>query len=253
YNRYQMTIDSFSQVLDDPRVTEVVIVDDRSTDGTYERLVWWHSTLFTDTKVKLFRNESNLDCYRNKHEAVKLATGTWCILFDSDNVLTPAYIDALFHMEQWDNHTVYQPEFARPHFDFRPWVGVTITWKNVKQYIYNNGQIQTPLETALNAMNFFVNRNEFLNTWDGTVDPVTSDSIYFNYCWLMKGNKFHITKDLQYDHLVHTGHYVQNVHRTGNFHKELLYRFETMEQDIHPMNLVFDIGANVGDTVEEFY
>jgi len=244
-----MTIDSFAQVLADDRVSEVILVDDASTNSDGERL---QKLFFGHQKVKVYINDTNLDCYKNKHEAVLKATGTWCILFDSDNILTTAYLDALYTIAEWDNHTVYQPEWARPHFDFRQWTGLNITWKNVKQYIYTDGRVQTGLETGLNAMNFFVNRNEYLNIWDGSIDPVTSDSIYFAYCWLKRGNSYHITKDLQYDHLVHDAHYVTNVHRTGNFHNELLQRFEKMEQDIQPMSLVFDIGANVGDTVYEF-
>ena len=249
WNRFQMTIDSFAQVLDDDRVAEIVLVDDASTDDSYQRLV---DHFLHIPKVKVYRNDTNLDCYKNKRQSVEHSTSMWCILFDSDNILTTAYLDALYAIPEWDNHTVYQPEWARPHFDFREFSGVSVTWKNVKQYIYENGQVKTKLETALNAMNFFVNRNEYLNVWDGSVDPVTSDSIYFNYCWLKKGNTVYITPGLQYDHLVHEAHYQQNVHRTGNFHNELLKRFETMEQEIQPMALVFDIGANVGDTVYEF-
>ena len=249
WNRFQMTINAFAQVLADDRVDEVVLVDDASTNESAIHLANYFAG---NPKVKVYSNTVNIDCYRNKHAAMQNATGTWCILFDSDNILTTTYLDALYAIPEWDNHTVYQPEWARPHFDFRQWAGLNITWKNVKQYIYSNGQVQTGLETGLNAMNFFVNRNEYLNVWDGSVDPVTSDSIYFAYCWLMKGNRYHITKDLQYDHLVHDAHYVQNVHRTGNFHKELLERFATMEQDMRPLNLVFDIGANVGDTVDFF-
>jgi hypothetical protein len=138
---------------------------------------------------------------------------------DSDNVLPGAYIDTLFHVEHWDEHTVYQPQFARPHFDFRPHAGIVFTADNIKEYLHTN------VLTAMNAMNFFINRDEYLRVWDGSIDPVTSDSIYFNYCWLKAGNKFYITPGLEYDHLVHRGHYQENVHRTGNFHKELMHKF----------------------------
>ena len=39
YNRIDMTVKSFAQVLDDPRITEIVIVDDHSTDQIFAVLL----------------------------------------------------------------------------------------------------------------------------------------------------------------------------------------------------------------------
>lgn len=222
WNRYDMPIKAVEQVLYDDRVSEVVFIDDASTNGDGIRLQEYYKNI---EKVRFFTNAQNLDCYRNKHESVARATGEWCILFDSDNILTTNYIDTLFAIPDWDIHTVYQPSFARPHFDFRAYSGVSCTKSNIHDYLHTN------VMTAMNAMNFFVNRNEYLRVWDGSVDPVTSDSIYFNYCWLLAGNTFYITSGLEYDHLVHQGHYQDNHHRTGDFHNKLLNRFRTIQQD----------------------
>lgn len=229
WNRYDMPIKAIEQVIDDDRVSEIVIVDDCSTNGDTVRLQEHYKD---HPKVRFFTNEKNLDCYKNKHQSVLRAIGDWCILFDSDNILTTAYLNALYQIPEWDIHTVYNPQFARPHFDFREYSGVLVTRNNAREYIYDKGVVKTPLETSLNAMNFFINRNEYLKIWDGSIDPVTSDSIYFSYCWLKAGNNILITPDLEYDHLVHQGHYMENYRRTGNFHNELLARFETIEQDI---------------------
>lgn len=221
WNRYEQTVNSFKNVIDDERIREVVIVDDASTDDSYDKLKWH----FRDNnKVRIFKNETNLDCYFNKKKAMEKATSDFCILFDSDNTLGTDYIDALFNIAWWDKFTAYQPEFSKPHFDFRKHSGVTLTKSNVNDYLHTN------LETALNAMNFFINREQFLKVWDGSIDPVTSDSIYFNFCWLKANNKIKITPHLEYDHFISedgTGHYQQNHKRTGNFHQELLQRFKT--------------------------
>lgn len=239
-----MTIDSFIQVLDDERVSEIVIVDDASTNGDGARL----QEYFKDSnKVKVFLNKENLDCYKNKYQAVLKATNNWCILFDSDNTLTTEYIDTLFAIPEWDIHTVYNPQFARPHFDFRLYAGITFTDKNIKEYLQSN------VMTAMNAMNFFINRGEYLKVWDGAVDPVTSDSIYFNYCWLLRGNKFYITPGLEYDHLVHKGHYQDNQHRTGDFHKILLTRFKTIEEDMETTEPLISINDVSLDTIYAAY
>ena len=213
YNRFQFTVDSFSKILNDDRVHGVYITDDCSTDDSYQKL----TDFFSDNeKVHLFRNEKNIDCYFNKHKAMENAEGEWCILFDSDNVIGIDYLDAIFAIQEWMDNVVYQPHYARPHFDFRPHSGLYLTKKNISTYIYTN------LETALNAMNFFINRAEYLRIWDGSIDPITSDSIFFNYCWLKSGNHILITPGLEYDHLCHEGHYFHNYKKAIGFHNFLL-------------------------------
>lgn len=223
WNRFQQTIDSFSQILNDDRVSEVIISDDFSTDGSFERLVDYFKN---QPKVKVYQTSFNLDCYFNKHRAAELTTSEWCIIFDSDNTLTPEYLDAIFAIHEWDKHTLYQPEFSRPYFDFRSWSGLTITKENVSQYT------TTHLMTALNAFNLFINRDEYLRIWDGSVNPITSDSIYFNYCWLVAGNKVLITPNLQYDHYIskdRSGHYETNQHKTVEFHETLMGKIRNLK------------------------
>lgn len=216
WKRVEQTIDSFAQVLEDERVEDVTIVDDASDDGSFRRLC---EHFDTHDKVFLYRNDDNLDCYKNKHRSMQEAFSEFCILLDSDNIITPSYLDAIYAIDKWDRKTIYQPEYAMPHFDFRGWSGLTLTRHNVSQYVDTN------LMTALNAMNFFINRDEYLKVWDGSVNPHTSDSIYFCYCWLAAGNSIFITPNLHYEHFIDPkgrGHYQTNYHKTGNFHKMVL-------------------------------
>lgn len=210
-----MTFDSFRQVFNDDRISEIVIVDDHSDIRIFSNLQFMCKDL---EKVKLYRNESNLGCYHNKRRAIELATSEWVILFDSDNVLTTKYLDAITDLDPTLRTTLYQPEWARPHFDFRNFARSVITRDNVKGYMR-----QKHFSTMLNAMNFFVNREEYLRVFDtNKTEPWTADSIYFNYLWLKAGNKIYVTPGMQYDHLVHNGsHYKANVHKTGNFYKEV--------------------------------
>lgn len=223
YNRYQLTINSFAQVLNDERVSEIIIVDDASTDDSFEKL----SDYFLDNdKVTVYGNAFNLDCYFCKHRVAELATNDWVIILDSDNTLTEEYLDAIYAIPEWDEKTIYQPQFAKPHFDFRQWSGLTITRENVSQYA------NTHLMTALNAMNFFINRDEYLKVWDGSVNPGSSDSLYFSYCWLNAGNKIYITPKLEYDHYIsqkNDGHYQTNFHLYVDFHEKLMNQIKQMK------------------------
>ena len=79
WNRYELTIDSFSQVYNDERVKNIIIVDDCSFDGVYLELATMCNHL---DKVHLYQNDTNLDCYRNKREAVSKATTDYCIVLD---------------------------------------------------------------------------------------------------------------------------------------------------------------------------
>lgn len=210
-----MTIESFYDVYEDERVGEIVISDDASDLDIYEDLKSMCDAL---PKVRLFRNEANLDCYKNKRQSVSYANFDWVILLDSDNKIGKGYIDKLYQYN-WVVPAIYTPDFAAPNFDFRQYSGLVVTRTNVVEYI------DKPMfETCLNACNYFVNKNEYLKVWDGSIDPVTSDSIYFISKWLSEGNLLRIIEGLQYEHKVHEGsHYRTQNHRTPiGFHESVL-------------------------------
>lgn len=214
YQRTELLYESYRQLINDDRITEIVISDDHSNDEVYNTILWQAKAI---PKVKIYRNETNLDCYRNKRQAVKHATNEWVIIGDSDNIFTPNYVDQLFSKE-WEVDTLWQPSFARPHFNFKAYMGHYISKRNVSGYMHDD-----TFKTMLNAMNYFVNRDEFLRVWDGSIDPVTSDSIFQNYNWLKAGNSIYVCPGLEYEHKVHDGsHYQNNRTRTPNgFHKSI--------------------------------
>lgn len=212
YNRYDLVRACIGEIIHDPRVDEIVIVDDYSTDGSYERLLTFQES-FKIPKIKVYRNAKNLDCYANKARAVALSSSPWIVLFDSDNVLTPSYLDALYVEEPWDERTVYLPTFAQPHFDYREFEGLRVTKNTVGQYAGN----QTFL-TALNTANYLVPRVGYIDVWDPHENPHTADSIYMAYRFLLNGFTLAFVKNLHYLHRVHEqSHYKNNVHKTGDF------------------------------------
>ncbi len=217
WNRPDLTIESFYDVYNDERISEIVIVDDASTIENYEDLKSMTDAL---PKVKLYRNQENVDCYQNKAMAVAYSSNEYCILLDSDNKIDKSYIDTIFEYD-WKADTILTPSFAKPHFSFLPYENLIVSKENVADYID-----KPMLEVCLNACNFFVNKDAYLKIWDGEVDPVTSDSIYMAYRWLEAGGKIHVVKDLHYLHSVHDGsHYQNNVSRTPKgFHENILQK-----------------------------
>lgn len=223
FNRPEMTIESFYDVYDDERISEIIVVDDASNNDVYEDL---KSMTDCFPKVKLYRNLINQDCYRNKMIAISFATNEWCILLDSDNKIDKSYINGIYYEQKWGEKMIYTPCFAKPTFDFRQYMGTVVTKENVAQFI------DLPLfETCLNAANYFVNRNEYLKIWDGSIDPCTSDSIYMCLRWLESGDKIYIHPLMKYEHRIHDGsHYKNNVHRTPDgFHENILQQLRDMK------------------------
>ncbi|MDA1120871.1 MAG: glycosyltransferase family 2 protein [Bacteroidetes bacterium] len=221
YNRDHMTHNSFKWVRDDPRITEVVIVDDYSKIEIYESL---QRMVLGFEKVKLYRNPFNIGCYHNKRRAVQACTNDWVILLDSDNKLGSDYMNAI-NTVYFEPNTLFAPDFARPHFDYTAFKNEVISRENVNSYLGLKN-----FDCMINTCNFLVNRAEYLRVFDTEqVEPWTADTLYFNYCWLKAGNHIKVVEGMQYEHLVHDGsHYKENVHKTGNFFNEVMAKLKAL-------------------------
>lgn len=224
FNRTELLYDAISPFIKDDRITEIVISDDCSHLELYNTIYWQFASI---EKIKIYRNETNLDCYRNKAKAVERAKSEWVMILDSDNIFTKEYIDRIENLivAGLNDRTIYQPEFARPHFNFSHISGVNLNKANIAQYIEKGNT-----STMLNAMNYFVNRSEYLRVFDSELDPVTSDSIYQNYNWIKGGNSIYVVPGLQYEHRVHNGsHYQNNVRRTPPMlHNDIIDKLKEM-------------------------
>jgi len=223
-----MLIESFSKVLDDPRIDDIFISDDASELPIFSQVKAIVDVLNQThgNKIRLQRNLTNVDCYRNKYHSVLGAKNQWCILLDSDNQIDKDYLDRLYEIPEWDNDTIYTPSWAMPNFDFRAYEGLLITKENVSEYI------DKPMfETMCNAANFFVNKETYLKAFNPEIDPVTSDSLYISYRVLEGGGKIKVMPNLFYSHRVWEGsHYRQNVSRTpAGFHETILQKIKQLK------------------------
>lgn len=225
FNREELLYESIDQVLNDDRISEIIISDDCSEYELYKRVYNYYRLV---DKVKVTRTDTNIDCYRNKRKAISQASNEWVIILDSDNIISKAYIDCVENLiiAGVNTKTLYQPSFARPHFNFTKFESLFVNRHNVAFYMDD-----PTFQTMLNAMNYFVNRDEYIKVWEGSVDPVTSDSIYQNFNWLKAGNSIYIVPGLEYEHRIHEeSHYKNNVRRTPNgFNKEIVNKLKAMK------------------------
>lgn len=230
YNRDDVTIKSFEKVLHDPRVNLIHIVDDHSDTGFYKSLQIKVDRVnsdgnFSRTKVFLYRNERNLDCYRNKYTALGKAQSEFAIILDSDNVIDIDYLDAIY-AHTWHPSRIMQPSFARPHFDFRELSGARLHAFNIA----NTLDQYKSAETMLNAMNYFVHASMYREVFDDATDPVTSDSLYMNCRWIELGGEIFVVPGMEYDHPISKdSHYKHNVKRTpSGFHESIVKRLKSL-------------------------
>lgn len=196
YNRFEMTMGSFAQIINDDRISEIVIVDDCSEIEYYDKLA---AATIDMPKVRLIRNEKNLGMSLNKKKAIELAKSEWCIIFDSDNVIGIDYLDAFEQRVNNKNHEIiYCPDFAAPNFDYRHHGGCYIDKSNSASFIK-----KTMAEPLLNTCNYIINRAKYLEVYKPNEAMKGTDTIWLNYLWLCAGYTFYIVPGMQYFHRVH--------------------------------------------------
>lgn len=216
YNRYEMTIESFAKVLDDPRIDDIVILDDCSTDRSLYALKKHFHIINNYEKVRILNQKINVGMSRNKRDAIAAAKNEWTIILDSDNVIDPTYLDAFYkHVaggfnlinapHHWNNF-IFCPDFAKPDFDYRafsqaepPTYGIYDA-KDAARCV-----IDSRFNCLMNTCNYIVNRDFYLKTYKYNKEHIASDTIWHNYNHLKSGGKFAVVPDMQYFHRVHNG------------------------------------------------
>lgn len=189
YERVVEVIRLITSVYHCPEIKEIIVVDDCSPD--YERLQAY--THFK--KLKLYRNEVNLGCFKNKLEAISKCTQDYVLLIDSDNVIDTTYVKKC--IENVDGKSIIAPSKALPHFDYTSLIGTL--GKSVLPTIKDD----PTLDCALNTCNYCVPRVEFMEftkTLDISYEWKGVDSLYMAVEWLKSGREIKIIEGLEYQH-----------------------------------------------------
>lgn len=194
YNRYDLLLESFAKVIDDERIGEVVIVDDCSTHDIREKLQLLPKL---SPKIKVFFQAQNRGMSLNKAHAISFATNEWCIIFDSDNIIYPSYLDAI--PDNLEGDSIYCPSFAEPNFDYRAFEDLSFDANNA--YILANSKMG---ECLLNTCNYLVNKDSYLNAYKENKEMKGSDTIWYNYLWLKIGGKLVVVSGMKYFHRTHS-------------------------------------------------
>lgn len=212
YNRYDLLLESFSQVLDDDRIDEILIMDDCSDPKYWGKIKELPSL---SPKIKVVRQLENRGMSYNKMSAVANSKNSWVILFDSDNVIGKDYLDALYSLERLQKRFIFCPSFAKPNFDYRKFEGI--------RYSPNNRPdlSDSMMNCLFNTCNYVVERKPYLNVWEENKDIGCADTIWFNYLWLKAGGYFIVVPGMEYQH---------RVHKDSGFMKDLDYNMAKAEE-----------------------
>jgi len=206
FNRFELTIKSFEKVIDDDRISEILISDDASTDGSYESLKRYFAR---NEKVWVRRANINKGMAFNKYICVEESSEEWVCLFDSDNVIDKDYIDAFFeNVQKPRTDTIYQPIAALPNFVFTNAPNNIVSRETLHQFKgYRNFM---PL---MNNCNYIVNREFYLLAFEHNPEIKGVDTAWHFYNHLLMGGRMEIVKGMSYQHLVHGGsEFLKHVH-----------------------------------------
>lgn len=212
YNRYQMAIDSFAQIIDNDFISEFVIVDDASTDNSGMML---HEHFKNNEKVKVFINDKNIQMSRNKESVISKCKEDYVLIGDSDNTFTNESIESLKNID-FKPDTIYCPSFAKPSFDYRKFSDQTFDKRNASFLVRDSMG-----NCCMNTANYLVPREAYSEVYEYNPEHLASDTIWFNYLWLKAGNKFEIVEGFEYDHLQH---------KNSGFLKDLDYNMKKAEE-----------------------
>jgi|TARA_B110000305_G_C19465813_1_gene657856 glycosyltransferase involved in cell wall biosynthesis len=202
YNRSNKTVRSFSNVLSDDRITEIIIVDDHSDEKTFNDLSSQISLLGC-SKLKIHRNTKNLGAFLNKCRAIDLASNDWIILLDSDNIIDVSYLDSL--PTELDEKTFYLPSVAEcssPNLDYSRYSGKLLGIDDFRALMHS----QDPIDLCLiNTGNYLVNKRTYtscVKACKNLINPLAVDVLYL-LCLCFKNEKnfkLNVVTGLKYQH-----------------------------------------------------
>ena len=141
YNNARFMSDTLKYIINDDRVSEIIICDDVSKD--LKELENYLNNL-NNKKIKLYKNTINLGAYHNKLESLSKCTNEWCILLDSDNYLNENTIDILYSLDKWDKNIIYAPSWAKTfpgnhslYLDYKIFENIVFDKKLAQNDFYN--------------------------------------------------------------------------------------------------------------------
>jgi hypothetical protein len=190
-------------------IDEIVICDENGED--YEKIQSsYNEVLNNKSSFKIYKNDEILGVFKNKMKVCSLATNKYIALIDSDNFCDEKYFITakeyiLRNNTSFSNHFIISPSFAKPNFSYKFFENSIVTKQNLNNYF----NVQN-FQVLLNTGNYILSKSIIDNiTFDDSIMHKISacDVLFFNLLTFQQFDDFqlHVVKDLEYDHVVHSG------------------------------------------------
>jgi glycosyltransferase involved in cell wall biosynthesis len=230
YNRSNYVMESFSGVLSDERISEILIVDDCSDPEIYSELYNLVNSLKDSeffAKIRIIQNEKNLGAFYNKFKCVVESKNDWIILLDSDNSIEVDYINSLDGKR--NENIIYTPVQAiceSPFLNYSNYSNYLVDKISYKDIIISNGD---PMWGAiLNTGNYFFYRNNYIKCVqmeESISNSFAADAFYLIYLWMknLEEGKIQIVENMKYKHRLHyDSHWLNNSNSSSLFINEII-------------------------------
>ncbi len=222
YNNFEYFVDCYSslkkQTLTD---YEIIIVDDCSTDGSFEKM---KDLVSGDTSVKLFRNERNCGVGFTKRRCIEESSGDILGFVDSDDALMPDALEVILRHYQTDKISAVYSQFMMCDKS----MNIEKTFTGSEQVRNNNIYF---FNIFLKANHFFTFRKSAYQKTSGINPELTSAVDQDLYLKLYETGDFKFVKKPLYLYRLHTDGVSQTKSKKAklfrNWHSVIL---ETLER-----------------------
>lgn len=100
-NEYAKLINSFSEVLYDERVSQIIILDDLSEEDIYYRIEQWYEYDAPKEKVRLAQNTKSIGEKLSERTAIILSDNEWILSITPEIIIEKIDLDQIFNQD-WD-------------------------------------------------------------------------------------------------------------------------------------------------------
>lgn len=201
HNRGSSIARPLRNLLNHKAVTEVVIVDDGSSQSQYEALQEQVRFIDRNGRVKIHRRGENHGALLTKLECVEKSSSDWVLVLDSDNTAFRGYLDRLAALDPMDSDLIYCASWAYPYFSFHELSGISLDFEKSSELL-EKGVLKR--NYLLNDGNYLVNRKRYTEVIStiGKLPSDVVDVLVVNYLWLSSGGKLQVIPKTKYMHRV---------------------------------------------------
>ncbi|MDY0929523.1 glycosyltransferase family 2 protein [Chryseobacterium sp. CFBP8996] len=209
YNNYNYFIECYESILKQTyQEYEIILVDDCSTDDSYEKII---ELTKDNSKVKVFKNEENSGVGLTKKRCIDLASGEICGFVDPDDTLTENALQVIVENYTENNIVVYS-QFYECDAKLNP-----IKLFSHSRAIKNGNKLF--FNVFFEATHFFTFKREAYHKTSGINDKLTSAVDQDLYLKLYEIGNFKFVKAPLYYYRIHEKGVSQESSKKEKLHK----------------------------------